>query len=222
MDVLRALPPRIPQPHRRAHRLPCAGQGGDPPHRRPATRSRGPQCRKPGRDADVRWDAGRSLRGRRLQARIRRSRAQATDSQRVGNGTGARDARRWHRQGRSRLCTLGRQGGAGRLRPQATRSDQRRSTLWICATAGPAQESSGRARRSPKVARHEARGCPNPENGRRAARPSSAASLRTRGEYAPHPVVTTCWSADIARQMTTCFGMDEGLDWRKRRSDRDF
>lgn len=42
------------------------------------------------------------------------------------------------------------------------------------------------------------------------------------GEYAPHPVVTTCWSADIARQMTTCFGMDEGLDWRKRRSDRDF
>ena len=49
-----------------------------------------------------------------------------------------------------------------------------------------------------------------------------AASLRARGEYAPHPVVTTCWSADIARQMTTCFGMDEGLDWRKRRSDRDF
>lgn len=42
------------------------------------------------------------------------------------------------------------------------------------------------------------------------------------GEYAPHPVVTTCWSADIARQMTTCFGMDEGLDWHKRRSDRDF
>ncbi|OCX56556.1 hypothetical protein BFM99_17400 [Stutzerimonas stutzeri] len=41
-------------------------------------------------------------------------------------------------------------------------------------------------------------------------------------EYARHPVVTTCWSADIARQMTTCFGMDEGLDWRKRRSDRDF
>lgn len=30
-------------------------------------------------------------------------------------------------------------------------------------------------------------------------------------EYARHPVVTTCWSADIARQMTTCFGMDEGL-----------
>ncbi len=72
------------------------------------------------------FDGTRSLRGRRLQARIRRSRAQATDSQRVGNGTGARDARRWHRQGRSRLCTLGRQGGAGRVRPQATRSGQRR------------------------------------------------------------------------------------------------
>ena len=85
----------------------------------------------------------------------------------------ARDARRWHRQGRSRPCTLGRQGGAGRLRPQATRSDQRRSTLWICAPPGPPRSRArGRARRSPKVARHEARGCPNPENGRRAARPS--------------------------------------------------
>lgn len=42
------------------------------------------------------------------------------------------------------------------------------------------------------------------------------------GEDARHPVVTNWWAADIAREMTTCFGMDEGLDWRKRRSDRDF
>ena len=52
----RTLPPRVPQPHRRDHRLPCAGQGGDPPYRRPAARSCGPQRRQPGRDADLRSD----------------------------------------------------------------------------------------------------------------------------------------------------------------------
>jgi ATP-dependent Clp protease ATP-binding subunit ClpC len=44
----RPFPARVPQPHRRDHRLPCAGQGGDPPHRRPAARSRGAQRRQPG------------------------------------------------------------------------------------------------------------------------------------------------------------------------------
>ena len=43
----RPFPARVPQPHRRDHRLPCAGQGGDPPHRRPAARSRGAQRRQP-------------------------------------------------------------------------------------------------------------------------------------------------------------------------------
>lgn len=69
----RTLPPRVPQPHRRDHRLPCAGQGGDPPYRRPAARSCGPQRRQPGRDADLRSDLDRSLRGGRLQARVRRA-----------------------------------------------------------------------------------------------------------------------------------------------------
>lgn len=67
----RPFPARVPQPHRRDHRLPCAGQGGDPPHRRPAARSRGAQRRQPGRDAHFRSDADRPFRGRRLQARVR-------------------------------------------------------------------------------------------------------------------------------------------------------
>jgi hypothetical protein len=41
-------------------------------------------------------------------------------------------------------------------------------------------------------------------------------------EHARHPAVTNWCAADIAREMTTCFGMDEGLGWHKRRSDRDF
>lgn len=67
----RPFPARVPQPHRRDHRLPCAGQGGDPPHRRPAARSRGAQRRQPWRDAHFRSDADRPFRGRRLQARVR-------------------------------------------------------------------------------------------------------------------------------------------------------
>lgn len=41
-------------------------------------------------------------------------------------------------------------------------------------------------------------------------------------EYARHPVVTTCWAADIAREMITCFRDGQRPGLHKRRSDRDF
>ena len=72
MDVLRGHFARVPQPHRRDHRLPCAmGKEEIRHYRRPAARSRGAQRRQPRRDAHFRSDADRPFRGRRLQARVR-------------------------------------------------------------------------------------------------------------------------------------------------------
>ena len=169
----RALPPRIPQPHRRAHRLPCAGQeeirhivGLQLDRVARSAASQGVTLTFDGTLVDHFAEEGYKpeFGARELKRLIRSELETALAREMLGGGIGKGD------HAHARWDDKAERVAFDRKQPAPTSAEAPSGSAQP--PGPPRSRARGRARRSPKVARHEARGCPNPENGRRAARPS--------------------------------------------------
>ena len=112
----RAFPARVPQPHRRDHRLPCPRPERDPRHRQPAARTGEAHGARPGHRPRDRRLPRRASRRRRLPARVRRARAAPPDP--LGDRDAARPRHAGQRgaRGRPGAGALGQRGAEGRAR----------------------------------------------------------------------------------------------------------
>ena len=133
----RPFPARVPQPHRRDHRLPCPRPKRDPRHRQPAARTGEAHGAWPGHRSRDRRNPRRASRRGRVPARVRGARAAPPDP------LGDRDAARPRHAGergarrRPRAGALGRRGAEGRCSNRRRGRRRRRPRAVASASASP-------------------------------------------------------------------------------------